>query len=135
MCRSIRDEVDLNASPKEVYRAYLDSKTHAAFTGASARMSRVIGGRFTAGDGYISGFNLHLEPGKQIVQAWRGSDWPEGVYSFVSLELRSRGKGTHLTFEQRGIPDAAPSGVSKAEWRTYYWDPWKEYYAPLPAKK
>lgn len=131
MCRSIHDEIDVKATPRAVYDAYLDSRTHAKFTGMPARISRKVGEKFTAGGDYISGYNLHLAPAKRIVQAWRGSDWPAGEYSIVSLELRPRGKGTRLIFDQRGIPEKAPSGASKEEWSQYYWAPLKTYLEPV----
>jgi len=133
MCRSVHDEVEINARPNEVYDAYLTSRTHAKITGMPARIRRTVGAAFTAGGDYISGFNLDLVPGRRIVQAWRGSDWPSGAFSLVSLELRSRGKKTRLVFDQRGIPEGVESGVTKEDWAKYYWEPFREYFAPVAA--
>jgi uncharacterized protein YndB with AHSA1/START domain len=137
MCRSVHDEIEVKASPQSVYDAYMDSRQHAKFTGAPVKMSRALGGRFTAGGDYITGYNLELVPGKRIVQAWRGSDWPEGEYSLISLELRGRGKRTKVIFDQRGIPDGAPGGNSKGAWAKFYWKPLVDYFetgVPNPAK-
>jgi uncharacterized protein YndB with AHSA1/START domain len=131
MCRTVHDEVDINASPKQVYDAYLDSRTHAKFTGESARMNRKVGGKFTAGGKYITGYNLDLTPAKRIVQAWRGSDWPKGVWSVISMEFRPRGKKTRLVFDQRGVPESVSSASSKEAWRQFYWDPLIKYFAPV----
>ncbi|HXW67297.1 MAG TPA: SRPBCC family protein [Thermoplasmata archaeon] len=127
MCRSVHDEIDLKATPRLAYRTMMDSRAHARFTGAPARIDPVVGGKFSAG-GYISGFNLDLVPGKRIVQAWRGSDWPKGAFSLVSFVFRPRGKGTRLIFDQRGIPDGIESGVTRAEWTRYYWDPLRRHF-------
>jgi uncharacterized protein YndB with AHSA1/START domain len=131
VCKTVHDEITLNATPRQVYEAYMDSRAHATFTGEPARISRSVGGKFTAGGRYISGFNLDLVPAQRIVQAWRGSDWPKGAFSIVSLELRARGKGTRLVFDQRGIPDTVTAANSKEEWDQYYWEPLRQYFAPV----
>jgi len=128
MCKPVHHEVDFSAKPREVYDAYLDSRTHATMTGEPARMSHKEGGRFTAGGTYISGYNLELIPGKRIVQAWRASEWPKGVYSVLRLELKTRGKGTRMTVDHVGIPDPFREGVDEG-WTEFYWSPMKEYFA------
>lgn len=47
----------------------MDSKKHAASTGAPAKLSRKSGGTRSAAGGAIGGKNLLIVPGKQIVQA------------------------------------------------------------------
>ena len=131
MCRPVHQEVDLAASPREVYEAYLDSAQHSRFTGQRARLSRREGGSFTAGDTYISGYNLELVRGKRIVQAWRASEWPPGAYSILRLELRPRGKGSRLVVDHLGIPDEYRDGVD-AGWHEFYWEPMKAYFGRSP---
>ena len=127
MCRPVHHEVDFKAKPRDVYDAYLDSRRHARMTGLPARMSRKVGGQFVAGGDYISGTNVDLVPGKRIVQAWRGSDWPEGAYSILRLELRSRGGGSRLIVDQVGVPDKLRDEVDRG-WYEFYWDPMKVYF-------
>jgi len=127
MCKPVHHEVEFHASPKEVYDAYLDSRRHARFTGQSATMSRKEGGKFTAGDGYISGTNVELIPGKRIVQAWRASEWPDGVYSILRFELKPKGKGTRMVVDHLAVPDAFRDGVDSG-WYEFYWNPMKTYF-------
>jgi len=127
MCRPVHHEVEFKASPREVYDAYLDSRRHARMTGQSARMSKKVGGRFTAGDDYISGTNVELIPGKRIVQAWRASEWPSGVYSILRLELKPKGKGSRVIVDHVGVPDEFRDGVDKG-WYEFYWEPMKAYF-------
>ena len=61
---TIKQKVVIPASPKEVYEAYVDAKKHSKFTGSKATGKAVVGGKFTAWDGYIFGKNLELEDGK-----------------------------------------------------------------------
>ena len=84
--KNIQQSVIIKATPREVYEALMDSRKHSKFTGARARMSRKIGGRFTAFGMYIQGINLDLVLNKRIVQAWRGNDWPKGHYCVVIVE-------------------------------------------------
>jgi activator of HSP90 ATPase len=127
MCKPVHHEVEFRVSPSEVYDAYLDSRRHARFTGQAAKMSRKEGGRFTAGDTYISGTNVELIPGKRIVQAWRASEWPEGIYSVLRLELKPKGKGTRMIVDHVGIPDKFRDGVNEG-WYEFYWNPMKAYF-------
>ncbi|PON11934.1 hypothetical protein C2W62_42235 [Candidatus Entotheonella serta] len=77
------------ASPQDVYNAWLDSDGHTQMTGSPAHTSAELGASFDAWDGYISGKNLMLEPGKRIVQSWRTTnftDADEDSQIEVSLE-------------------------------------------------
>jgi activator of HSP90 ATPase len=123
--KTIRQSITFKASLHEVYEALMDSRKHARFTGAQARISRKAGGKFTAYDGYIEGVNLNLVPDKKIVQSWRGSDWPEDHYSMATFSLKKFKNGTHLTFTQSGVPDQYYHDISQG-WRDYYWKPMKE---------
>ena len=127
MCKPVHHEVEFRASPKDVYDAYLDSRRHARMTGQAAKMSTKEGGKFTAGDTYISGTNVELIPGKRIVQAWRASEWPEGVYSVLRLELKAKGKGSRMIVDHIGIPDQFRDGVDEG-WYEFYWNPMKAYF-------
>ena len=127
MCRPVHQEVEFRVKPRVVYDAYLDSRQHARMTGQPARMSKREGGQFVAGGEYITGTNVELIPGKRIVQAWRASEWPEGSYSILQLELRPKGKGCRLIVDHVGIPDKFRDGVDEG-WREFYWNPMKAYF-------
>jgi hypothetical protein len=49
----------------------MDSKRHAAFTGAPAKIDPRVGGGFAAWGPHIRGVNVELIKNKRIVQAWR----------------------------------------------------------------
>ena len=60
------------ASPQDIYDAWLSSSGHERITGGQkAQISAQEGAAFTVWNGYISGRNLKLEPGRRIVQSWR----------------------------------------------------------------
>ena len=69
--KSILLKETFNVSPEILYNAWLDSKEHTEMTGGQAVCSSETNGNFSAWDGYITGFNISLEPHKKIVQSWR----------------------------------------------------------------
>lgn len=122
--KDIKQVVLFSSSPHEVYEALMDSKKHAKFTGGKAKISRRVGGAFSVYDDYAEGKNLELVPDKKIVQSWHASDWPEGVYSEVTFKLEPKGKGTKMTFIQKGIPAEMYADI-KQGWIDFYWTPMK----------
>jgi uncharacterized protein YndB with AHSA1/START domain len=119
----------LPAEPSAVYRAWLDSKTHAAFTGGGVATSAPrVGGAFTAWEGYIRGTYLALEPGERIVHAWRTTDFPTGAPdSRVEVLLEATRGGTRLTLVHAHIP-AGQEGDYQAGWADFYFRPMKKYF-------
>lgn len=125
MPKSIKQVVKFKATPHEVYEALMDSKKHSEFTNGKAVISRKVGGKFTAFDGYSEGENLKLTEDKLIEQTWRASDWPDGHFSTVKFELKKDKAGTILTFTQKNIPDDQAKSITQG-WKDYYWTPMKE---------
>ena len=126
---TIRQTALIDASPEEVYDAYVNPKKHAAFTGQSATGTPRVGCKFTAGDGYIKGKYIKLEKGRRILHEWTTTEWPEGYPpSLVELTVKPKGKKTELTMVHTKVP--AEQGEYYAEgWRQYYWEPLKKYFA------
>lgn len=126
MSKLIRQSVTFKATPHDIYEMLMDSRKHAKFTGERASISRKVGGKFAAYDGYITGTNLELKADKKIVQAWHASDWPEGHLSQVTFALARVKAGTRLTFTHRGVPDEDYAGI-KQGWIDNYWQPMKVF--------
>lgn len=124
MPKTIRQSVTIKASPHAVYEALMDSRKHAAFSGMPARISRKVGGPFTAYGLYLSGVNLELVPDRRIVQFWRSSNWPRHHYSTVTFVLTKVPGGTRLRFTQVGVPNVDYKD-KKSGWITHYWEPMK----------
>lgn len=128
--RTIRQSVWIRASPQDVYTALMTTKGHEGFTGASARISPRVGGRFEAWGGYIHGTNLELVPGVRIVQTWRPAqdDWPHDYYSKVSFRLSPSRGGTRIAFTHSGVL-AQHAGHLSSGWKESYWTPLRVYFA------
>ena len=122
--KTIKQTATFKAAPHQVYDALMDSALHTKFTGSQAVISPRIGGKFSTFDGYAEGINLELVPGKKIVQTWRASDWPEGIHSNITFELKVIPAGTRLTFTQTGVPADQHEDVSQG-WKDFYWTPLK----------
>ncbi len=122
--KTIRQSATFKAVPHDVYEALMDSKKHSKFTGDKASISRKVGGKFSAFDGYCEGVNIELVPDEKIVQTWRASDWPKGHYARVTFSLKQIDGRTRLTFTQSGVPSEQYDDISQG-WRDYYWTPLK----------
>lgn len=120
----------LPAAPKAVYDAFMTSAKHAAFTGGEAVLSKKVGGAFETFDGWASGENIELTPGKLIVQSWRGSDWPAEHFSTLKIQLLpAPGGKTKLLMTQTDVPTSVAKDVAQG-WKDYYWTPLGEYLTP-----
>ena len=125
--RSLHQIITIEADPHEVYEVLIDSEKHSNLTESNAKMSRKIGGKFTAFDNWASGKNIELVQDKKIVQTWRGEDWPEGHYSTITFLFKKHGNETIIDFKQTEIPDDVYEDI-KQGWIDYYWDKLKEYF-------
>lgn len=118
--------------PKEVYEAYIDPKKHSQFTDSEATGKPVVGGKFTAWDGYISGKFLELEEGKRVVQEWTSTDFPEGASpSRLELTFREVPKGTEIVMIHSNVPKDQEDETAEG-WTEFYWEPMKQYFKKKP---
>jgi activator of HSP90 ATPase len=124
--KTLHQTIAFKATPHEVYEALMDSKKHTDFTEAEAVISRDIGGKFTAFDGWVSGENVELIKDKKIVQIWRSADWSDNHYSTITFALKQKGVETILDFTQTEIPMGFYNDI-KQGWTDWYWDKLKVY--------
>ena len=113
--------------PQVVYETWLDSAGHAAMTGSPASASEVVGGEFTAHDGYINGKNLELVPGELIRQSWRTQEFADSdTDSELESTLEPEGTGTRLTLKHKNITG---DGMHyKQGWVDHYFAPMKTHF-------
>ena len=120
-------ECQFPVSSKIIYDAWLSSQEHEKMTGGGAECSDSVGGSFSAWDGYISGQNLSLEPGKKIVQTWRTTEFSqEDEDSTITIELIDSDSGCMLKLIHENIPEGQPD--YKQGWVDHYFNPMKEYF-------
>ncbi len=126
---TIRQEIDIEASPEKVYEALMNTEHHSNFTGAEAHISDKEGGIFSAYDGYLLGENIKLIPSEKIVQKWRAieDNWPEDHWSTVEFQLSDNEEdGTRIIFIQKDLPKVIAENVANG-WHKYYWKPMNDY--------
>ena len=127
MARTILQTVTFAAPPSALFELYLDSKKHTAATGGRASISRKVGGRFSAWDGYITGRNLEIVPNRRIVQTWRGSDWRRSdPDSILVLAFSTKGQRGEISLVHVLVPEDQYAPLRQG-WSDHYWTPWKAY--------
>jgi activator of HSP90 ATPase len=125
--KTLHQTVKFKAAPKQVYEMLMDSRKHRSLSGMPAKISRRVGGKFTAWGTHISGFNLALSSGRKIVQAWRATGWWPDHYSIAIFDIKKVPGGSRLEFTQIGVPPNRYSGHYRG-WIEAYWTPMKEIF-------
>ena len=125
----INHEVFFNVSPEVLYDTLMDEKKHAAFTDSEVTIDPLEEGAFSVFDGYITGKNLQLVPGKKIVQCWKAVEdgWPENHLSKITFIIEPVKTGCKLTFVHSNIPDGLKERFDKG-WKEHYWERLNSYF-------
>jgi activator of HSP90 ATPase len=128
----VKDSIKISqifpVSAKRLYDAWLSSHEHSDFTGEKAVIRPSVGTNFTAGGGYIWGYNVALQPYSRIVQSWRTSDFPEStINSKLEILFEKVNGGTKLTLIHTQIPDGQITKYEKG-WKQHYLKPMKSYF-------
>jgi len=127
MTPTIEQSVTFKATPAALYELFMDSAKHSAATGAPAKISRKVGGKWAAFGGMLWGKNLSLVPNRLIVQSWRSSQFKTADDdSILVVRFERASGGTTVTLRHVGVPKHDHKGVTRG-WKKYYWEPWKEY--------
>ena len=114
-----------------IYDAWLSSEGHSAMTGATATVDPDLGGKYEAWDGYISGTNLKLEPGRRIVQSWRTTEFTQSDEdSQIEVLLEPAEGSTKVIIRHTNVPDGQLS-YENGGWQSNYFDPMKVYFEAL----
>ena len=88
-------------SAKRLYDAWLNSEEHSEFTGTKTIIRPTVGSKFYAGNDYITGSNITLQPYGRIVQTWRAKDFPAGAIE-SRLEILFEGLDTYCDVSLNG---------------------------------
>ena len=122
-------DTELPAPPEAVYDAWMSSDGHAAMTGSDADIDARVGGRYSAGDGYITGTTLELDRPHRIVQSWRTTEFAdETPDSRIEILLEQIPGGTRLTLRHVNVPDDQ-RGYEDGGWEDNYFEPMRGYFA------
>ncbi len=136
MAKLIQQSVTFKAKAAKLYSLYADSKLHSAATGQKATFG-VVGGKFSAFGGGITGKILHTVKNKSIVQTWRSTGWKKSEPdSILILNFDDTKTGGRVSMVHANVADHDVKGVTVG-WKDYYWNQWRKYLldATKPAKK
>jgi activator of HSP90 ATPase len=102
-------------------------------TGSPAMASSRVGETFEAWDGYITGENLTLEPGRRIVQSWRTTEFTADEQdSRLDILLVPAFEQTRLVLRHSNLPEHGTQ--YEQGWEDAYFTPMKSYFR-LETKK
>lgn len=118
--RNIQQTYHIRGPVDAVWAALVLPKQIAVWSGARARMSARVGGRFSLWGGDVHGKNIAVVPKKKLVQEWFGGDW--SAPSKVTFTLASEKGGTRLRLVQTGVPAAEVHAFADG-WKLYYLGP------------
>lgn len=129
MTDNIKLSVTLPASPSVIYKAWLNSDEHTAFTKSKAVIEKKVGSKFTAGDGYIEGEIKQMILSKKITMTWRTTDFPEGSEdSLLEVNFEGNGESTKVILVHANLPEGEGKKYRKG-WKDNYFTPMKEYFS------
>eukprot|EP00184_Porphyridium_aerugineum_P001972 CAMPEP_0184706204 /NCGR_PEP_ID=MMETSP0313-20130426/36639_1 /TAXON_ID=2792 /ORGANISM="Porphyridium aerugineum, Strain SAG 1380-2" /LENGTH=483 /DNA_ID=CAMNT_0027167751 /DNA_START=248 /DNA_END=1700 /DNA_ORIENTATION=- len=104
-------------TPMDLYLALMDSRRVSGYTMKKADISDQVGGAFSIKNGYITGTNVELVPGKRIVQKWRMAKYePDDLYTDVVISIAENEGQTEMNLIQSGIPESLRH-ETEVEWR------------------
>ncbi|XP_047115497.1 activator of 90 kDa heat shock protein ATPase homolog 1-like isoform X1 [Schistocerca piceifrons] len=113
--------IKLQCTKEEFYCALTNKEMVEAFTKSGVKMDVEPGGTFELLRGNISGQFLELVPNSKIYQTWRISNWPDGHFSTVLIEIEQLLDGIEVKLTQESIPESHLDTM-KDNWNRYYWD-------------
>lgn len=120
---------EIPASPRIVYDAWLDGDQHGEMTQSPATASTVVGGAFSAHDGYIWGINLELVDGERILQTWRTTQFIDAdPDSSIEMTFEASPAGTLVTLRHWNIPAGQAEGYESG-WQDFYFSPMQDYFS------
>jgi activator of HSP90 ATPase len=129
MSEQLEMSVELPVTPKLLYKAWLDSRTHSQFTGSPAEIDARVGGEYSAWEGYIYGKTLALEPDHLIRQSWRTTEFPQQAPdSVLEVLIEPVKNGARLTLRHSQIPDGQKQMYTEG-WQDYYFTPMQAYFS------
>lgn len=129
MTDNIKLSITVPVEPNIIYNAWLDSKTHSAFTRSKVHISKKVGSRFTAVDGYVEGEVKQMILSKQIVMSWRTTDFPDDAEdSLLTVNFENLSGATKVILVHENLPEGDGKKYRKS-WKDNYFVHMKDYFS------
>ncbi|NP_001155868.1 activator of heat shock 90kDa protein ATPase-like [Acyrthosiphon pisum] len=120
-------DVVFQCSGEDFYNALTTPELVSAFTQQSVSFQAIKGGKFQLFDGNITGEFIELCPGKKIVQNWRTKQWPDWLYSTVTVTINQQEDHTKVRVALVGVPKS-DEAITRQNWERYYFTPIKRTF-------
>jgi uncharacterized protein YndB with AHSA1/START domain len=108
----------IKATPEEVFIAITNPLTIELWSGYPAVMEAKEDFEFSLFEGDISGRNLKVIPGRQLIQEWYFGDSSE--QSLVTITLSASKNRTRAELVHTNVPDEIFEEFREG-WKDYYW--------------
>ena len=107
---ALRVTSTIPVAPTTLYFAWIDSAHHSSMTGQTAKIEPVVGAKYSACNGYVTGKLVILDLGRRIVMSWRTTDFPrDAADSRVEVHFETLGPSTRILI----LPTESPEGQSE----------------------
>ncbi len=124
----LKVKITLPATAEKLYKAWLSSKEHTAFTGATAKASTKVNGAHSSWNNYITGKNVELIPNKKIVQTWRSIEFDESAPdSMLEITFEEKENKTTLNLHHYNLQKGDAKKYTDG-WKESYFEPMKDYF-------
>ena len=126
---ALRVTSTIPVAPTTLYFAWIDSEHHSSMTGDPAKLEPVVGAKYSAVGGYVTGKLVILDLGRRIVMSWRTADFPrDAADSRVEVHFETLGPSTRILILHTEIPEGQ-SEKYKALWNEKYISPMRAYFS------
>ena len=126
---ALRVTSTIPVAPTTLYFAWIDSDHHSSMTGSTAKIDPVVGAKYSACNGYVTGKLIILDLGRRIVMSWRTTDFPrDAADSRVEVHFETLGMSTRILILHTEIPEGQ-SEKYKALWNDKYIAAMRAYFS------
>ena len=126
---ALRVTSTIPVAPTTLYFAWIDSEHHSSMTGGPAKLDPVVGAKYSAVGGYVTGKLVILDLGRRIVMSWRTTDFPrDAADSRVEVHFETLGPSTRILILHTEIPEGQ-SEKYKTLWNEKYITPMRAYFS------
>ncbi|QPG74327.1 hypothetical protein FOA43_001654 [Brettanomyces nanus] len=101
---SLQFSSTFNTSAEQLYNTLIQPERVALWTRSQPDIKPVEGSEFHLFGGNIEGKLVKLVSNKQIVMLWRISDWKQGHYTTITIDLDEGDGETKMSFDLQGVP-------------------------------
>jgi len=106
---------------EDLFQCFVDPGRMKAYFNGAAEADPRESGKFSMLGGSITGTYLEIQPNQSVHLHWRFKDWPEDMYSSVTLIFRDTGSSTELSLTQVGVPQYSVEQI-RSGWYKYYFN-------------